>query len=120
MSRKNPYAACQLCGTWHLLSDLTGIWLRDNSGNLVSVSFCQNCLKPRLTYIQGFPQLPKQLSLRELLLVTFTIILTVIAILVGIMISGVLGAFLAFAGILCAAGSFSAIAVSRAFENPRP
>ena len=112
MSRTNPYTPCQLCGNLHLYDEMTNVPLRDGEGKLIYALFCQNCMKPILTYIQGLPKFA-HLDIRELLHLSITITLALIAILVGAIIGHVLGIFLALAGVLSGAASLAVLAVKR-------
>jgi hypothetical protein len=101
LSRTNPWVACQLCGTFHPYDETTNVPLRDSEGKLIYVLFCQNCLKPRLTYIQGLPHL----SISEMRMVAFALVLayTLLMLVLASAVRGVLGAFMAI--VTVAAGS---------------
>jgi len=98
LSRTNPWVVCQLCGTFHPYDETTNVPVRDSEGKLIYVLFCQTCLKPRLTYIQGLPHL----SITETRIVAFALTLAymLLMLVLASAVGGVLGAFMAIVTIV--------------------
>jgi hypothetical protein len=115
LSRANPYRVCQLCGHVHLEDEMTHMPFRDGEGKLIYILFCQNCARPRLTYIQGIPTW-LHLNVAEIAGLSITLTMAMIMILIGgvFAMRGIgAGLFLALAGILGSAGAFAVVAGSK-------
>lgn len=114
MARLAPlYEVCALCEMVKASAEMTTVQFIDTNRHPKNLRICGQCLNPQTVYIQGLPRL-RQLDIRELLHLSITISLAVIAVMIGAVIGSGVGLFLVLAGILSGAGSLAVLAVKGA------
>lgn len=96
-------------------SEMVDIYIRGPHGP-EPVRFCQRCAAPKLTYIAGRLRIGR-VDIPRVLGFTFGITIAVLNVLLGRLVAGPLGLFVAIAGILCGAGVSIAFAVSVAMPQ---
>lgn len=113
MPRLAPlYEVCALCEMVKPSSEMTTVQFIDTNRKPKNFRICGQCLYPQVTYIQGWTRL-SQLSIREILHLAVTVTLTTTATMVGAILGGGTGLFLALVGIFAGATSLAVLAIKR-------
>ena len=112
MSRTAPLELCARCEMFKPSAEMTNVYARDASGQVVILRLCRTCANPVLTYIAG--RLPRivQVDSGRVLIASLALILVILDVVFGLVIGSAWGFALAIAGMLAGAGVLVALAVT--------
>jgi hypothetical protein len=106
--QKELIEVCASCERFFPSSYMRTLYAKDERGLPVPLRFCQNCLNPQLTYIQGRLELGPfgTFPINVPLAIVFSLALVILSLnsVLGRAVGGLLGLMIALAGVLVGTG----------------
>jgi len=93
-------------------AEMTNVYARNSTGQIVCLRLCHSCANPVLTYIAGrLPAIPA-VDIGRLLIASLALILVILDVVLGLVIGSAVGFGLAIAGMLVGAGILASLAAT--------